>query len=379
MARRHDRLETIEGIWRRLETEGVATAFQQFDWVRVLEEQLARPKGSRPFVVEVCDTRSGETRMLLPFILRKEATHSVIEYMGLNVCDISAPLIAPGYRFSQQSGAALWAAVSAVFPKADLVHIDLIAPRIGGSINPLATLPGIHKIPLRSFDVAIDGDPDTIVDRLINGRMRRTLKRSERRMTEHGDVRFLAARSREHLDTLMPVMIAQRLERFRGLGRFDLLADPHVQSLYEQAAIASLGGRGPVRVFGLSVADEWIATAYGLVHAGTFHLTIITMAGGPWEACSPGMAIIARIIRWARQEGLTTMDFSLGEMDYKTGFGGQPHDLYALSCPLTLRGRIAVAMRHVSVRLKEKVKAYPRLFRYLRSFVRLYKRNKPRS
>ena len=373
-ARRHDTLESLEPIWRLLETRGVATAFQQFDWVRTLEERLARPKGISPFVVEVSDARSGETRMLLPFVLKKQATHSVIEYMGLNVCDISAPLIAPDYRFPQQSGAALWAAVSAVFPKADLVHIDLIAPTIGGSVNPLATLPGIRKISLQSFDVAIDGDPDTIVDRLASGRMQRTLKKSERRMSERGDVRFLAARTREHLDTLMPVMIAQRRERFRALGRFDLLADPHVRSFYEQAAIASLGGRGPVRVFGLSVAGEWIATAYGLVHAGTFHLTIITMAGGSWEACSPGMAIIARFIRWARQEGMTTIGFSLGEMDYKTGFGGQAHDLYALSCPLTPRGRLAIALRRAVLRMKERAKAHPKLFSCLRSAARSIRR-----
>lgn len=370
-ARRHDTLETLEPIWRVLETEGLATAFQQFDWVRTIEEHLARPRGIRPFVVEVSDARSGEMRMLLPFTLTRTATHSVIEYMGLNVCDISAPLIAPGYSFPEKSGEALWAAISAVLPQADLVHIDLIAPRIHGRVNPLATLPGLHKGPLQSFDVAIEGDPETIVDRLVSGRMRRTLKKSSKRMTERGDVRFLIARTGEDLDTLLPVMIAQRLERFRALGRFDLLADPHVQAFYEQAAIASLDGRGPVRVFGLSVAGEWIATAYGLVHAGTFHLTIVTMAGGDWEACSPGMAIIARFIRWARKEGLTTMDFSLGEMDYKTGFGGQAHDLYALSCPLTLRGRIVVAARRATVWMRERAKAHPGLYNHLRSAARL--------
>ena len=377
IARRHDTLATLEPVWRHLETAGTATAFQRFDWIGSIESHLARPNGIKAFVVEVSDATSGETLMLLPFVLKTKATHSVIEFMGLNVCDISAPLLAPGYDFPERSGEALWRAIGAVLPKADLVHIDLIDARIGGRVNPLATLPGVARIPLQSFDVAIDGDPDTIVNRLVSGRMHRTLKKSTRRMEERGEVGFLVARTMEHLDTLLPVMIAQRLERFRALDRFDLMADPHVQAFYREAAAASLDGRGPVRVFGLSVDGEWIATAYGLVHAGTFHLTIITMAGGSWEACSPGMATIARFIRWARQEGLTTMDFSVGEMDYKTGFGGQARDLYALSRPLTARGHIAAATQAGAVRLKERVKAHPRLFSRLRAAVRLFRRRNP--
>jgi len=375
-ARRHDTLETLEPIWRMLETKGLATAFQQFDWVRTMKEDLIRQTGAQPFVVEVNDAQSGEIRMLLPFILIRKATHSIIEYMGLGVCDISAPLLAPNYSYPEEAGEALWTAIAAAFPKADLVHIDQIATRIHGHINPLAALPAIRPIPLQSFDVVIDGDPETIVDRLANNQTRRILKTSARRMAERGDVRFLTATTKADLDELLPVMIAQRLERFRGLGRFDLLADPHVQSFYKNAAIASLDGRGPVRVFGLSVGGEWIATVYGLVHAGTFHLTIITMASGDWQACSPGMATIAQFIRWSRQAGLTMIDFSVGEMAYKTGFGAHAHDLYAVLQPLTIRGRLVVAIRDTGIRLRKKMKAHPTLFRYLQSAMQFYRRKR---
>lgn len=376
LARRHDTLEALEPVWRRLETEGQATAFQQFDWVRAMEEYLARPRDIRPFVVEVSDAHSGETRMLLPFILERKTTHSVIKFMGLNVCDISAPVMASGYTFPEQTGTALWKAVRAVLPKADFVHIDLIDRHINGQVNPLATLPGIHKIPLQSFDVNIAGDPETIVNRIANTRIRRTLRRSSQRMGERGAVGFLVARTRQHLDMLMPIMIEQRLERFRALDRFDLLADPHVQSFYRYAAVTSLDGRGPVRVFGLSVGDEWVATAYCLVHADTCHLLIITMAGGNWETCSPGMATIARFIRWARQQGVSTMDFSLGEMDYKTGFGGRARDLYALHYPITSKGLIIIEIQKAFARIVEKVRSYPVIFGRIRYIVQLFRRMK---
>ncbi len=129
IARRHDTLATLEPVWRHLETAGTATAFQRFDWIGSIESHLARPNGIKAFVVEVSDATSGETLMLLPFVLKTKATHSVIEFMGLNVCDISAPLLAPGYDFPERSGEALWRAIGAVLPKADLVHIDLIDAR----------------------------------------------------------------------------------------------------------------------------------------------------------------------------------------------------------------------------------------------------------
>jgi hypothetical protein len=66
-------------------------------------------------------------------------------------------------------------------------------------------------------------------------------------------------------------------------------------------------------------------------------------------------------------------------MDYKIGFGGQARDLCALSCPLTVRGRIVLTTQNACARMKERVQAHPRLFSLLRSFVRACKRIKPHS
>ncbi|MGF9694636.1 GNAT family N-acetyltransferase [Rhizobium sp. 0TCS1.26] len=357
-----------------MQASGRATAFQHYDWMKAIADHLAQPACAEVLVIEICDRSTGEPLMLLPLCRIRRRSWQAIEFLSLGVSDLSAPVLAAGLSIAPEDGQALWQAICDVLPKADFVIIDQIPASIGGIPNPLALLPQVSASPMTSYDTPIDGDPETIVARLANSQTRRILKTSDRRMSEQGEVGFRHASTPDELDELMHVMFEQRAERFRELGRYDLLALPAVRDFYRNAAGTSLGGRGPAHVFGLSVDGEWIATAYGLVHGSVFHLTVITMAGGQWSACSPGMATIARFIRWSRQNGISTMDFSVGEAPYKPGFGGQPRQLFSLSRPMTAKGRLIVASRRIASRTKQEIKARPALFRRLRSMMQIGRR-----
>ncbi|PYB69798.1 GNAT family N-acetyltransferase [Rhizobium wuzhouense] len=369
-ARRHDDLTALEHHWRQLETTGTLSAFQRFDWLKAIDAHLVRPRGDHAFVIEVNDKVSGDGLMLLPLVLKKGRIHNRIEFLGSEVSDISAAILSPGYEMPGEAGALLWQAIATALPTADLVQIGQITQTVQGRPNPLASLPGLTLSPKKSFDVAMEGDPETVVDRLVNNQTRRILKTSARRMAERGVVRFLAATTQDDVNTLLRVMVEQRFARFRELGRFDHLTEPGVEECYRTAALASLDGRGPAQVFGLAVDDIWIATTYTLIHGNTIHLTIVTMAGGEWQPCSPGMAILARYMRWAREKGLTVMDFSVGDMAYKSGFGGQARDLYSLSVPLTGKGSAIHFSEGLVSGLKQQVKSNPALSAYARTALR---------
>jgi CelD/BcsL family acetyltransferase involved in cellulose biosynthesis len=357
-----------------MQSSGRATAFQHYDWMKAIADHLAQPAGAEVLVIEIGDRSTSEPIMLLPLCRIRRRGWQAIEFLSLGVSDLSAPVVADSVSIAPEDGPALWQAICGVLPKADFVIIDQIPASIGGIPNPLALLPRASASTMTSYDTPIDGDPETIVARLANSQTRRILKTSDRRMGEQGEIGFRHASTQAELDELMVVMFEQRAERFRELGRYDLLALPAVRDFYRNAAASSLGGKGPAHVFGLSVDGEWIATAYGLVHGSTFHLTVITMAGGLWSACSPGMATIARFIRWSRERELSTMDFSIGEAPYKPGFGGQPRQLLSLSRPMTAKGRLIVASRRMASRTKEEIRARPALFRRLRSLVQIGRR-----
>ncbi|MGF9567088.1 GNAT family N-acetyltransferase [Neorhizobium sp. JUb45] len=373
-ARRYDDFAEVEQLWRHMEDRGWVSLFQQYDWAEQVRANLATGSDTLPFVVEITDPRVEAPVMLLPFVLRKKSGYSVVEYFGLGVCDITAPLLAPDYVFPADVGPALWEAILSVLPKADFIRLDQIISKVGEAANPLLSLPDVHVSISPSFEAPIDGAFETVVDRIVNNQTRRILKTSSRRIAEIGEARFVAATTKAELDVLIPAMISQRLQRFQEMGRVDLLTRPDVQAFYRSAAVAGLEGKGPARVFGLFVGDECIATTYGLVDGRSFCLTIMTMAGGPWQACSPGMAIIARVIQWSRQQDLKVIDFSVGELSYKTGFGGQRQERYALWQGLTVKGRSAIVILHALSATKRTLKNNPALFNRLRSCVQFVRR-----
>lgn len=377
IARRHDDREAIESMWRAYEAQGGVSAFQRLTWLRAAAESFASGPGLRPFFVEVIDVSTGKTVMLLPLVRRETFLHVVIEFLGWQVSDISAPIMAPLYTFPTGVGKDLWDAIVTVLPSADLIQINHITTTVHGRLNPLCSLPYVELSPTKSFEVEMNGDAETIVNRLANNQTRRILKTSARRLAERGNVRLVAAATREEVEVLHTVMVHQRRERFNELGRVDHLALPGVSDFYKNAALSSLGA-GPAQMFGLSVDGEWIATTYTLIQSDTIHLTIVTMAGGAWQPCSPGMTILARYMQWARARGLTVMDFSIGDTAYKTGFGGIPKDRFTLLAPLTAKGKAIVWRKKLVASAKEKVKSQATLSRYARAMLRFYRagRNK---
>jgi CelD/BcsL family acetyltransferase involved in cellulose biosynthesis len=365
---RHDHIKMIAEKWQHFQAQGgSATAFQHLGWMNAIDAYLCPPANARSFVVEITEVATDRTLMFVPFVLIERSGYSAIEYLSMGVCDVSMPILDPGYNFPEEVGDLLWKAILPVLPKADLIRVDQIPRFMRGTTNPLACVPGVRQIEMKSFAVTIDGAPASVVERIASRQIRRILKTSKRRLEEYGQVEFFVGATKAELDTLLAVMVAQRLERFRQLGRFDPLSTPNVREFYKAAASAGLTGQSPVRVFGLSVNSELVATVYGLVSADTFHLVIVSMADGKWHSCSPGTAVIAHVMRWARQQGVTTMDFSVGNLAYKEGFGSEPETLYALILPLTTKGKFIAAFQRLTVETTRRLRSNERLWAMIKS------------
>lgn len=372
---RHDDLNAVIALWADLERSGFVTPFQSLQWMKTLLECL----GGRPnvdfFVVEVRDCRSHDPLMLLPMCLVRRRGYRVVEFASFEVCDISMPILSSNDPLVDAGDAeCLWQAIVSVLPPADCVAISQIPKQYRGRINPLACLPGAMPASVSRYEASIEGKPANPVDSLANSQTRRILKTSNRRLSERGTVRFFVAETSEDLGRLFPVMLAQRRERFMELGRHDLLARPDIQTFYDSAVRSGLSKEGPARMWALFVDDEPIATCLGLVYEQTFTLLIITMAGGSWAPCSPGIALLSRIIQWSADQGLKRIDFSVSDASYKTGLGGRPEELLQLNLPLTMVGMTVVALVRSRDNLKVRLRAHPFLFMAARKTVQSARR-----
>jgi len=371
-ARLHTSLEAVRPLWLRFQMDGVCTAHQHFAWVQGIVARLM-PAGAEPLIVEVNDAVTGAPLMLVPLMLRSAFQHRVIEWLSCGVCDYSAPLLADAGAWTAQSAQAAWAAVRSVLPSADRFHITGIPQQIGGVANPLALLTTTRDSVQTTFGLAIDGDPETVLKRLCRPSFAKEFGKDWRRLERLGDVELVQAGSPDQVEEIFGELVRMRLSRFRELGRFDLLTQEVVVDFYRDAAIQGLSD-GSVRLFGLRVGGSLIAVQYLLVHQGTVHALLIAMDQSVVPNVSPGMAIIGRLMSWAREQDFGYFDLSVGNQSYKEHMGAVKSVLSELCYGITVKGVAASGAIKYRGQGVAFVRDNPRLFKVSQDFMQRWRR-----
>nr|WP_250889088.1 GNAT family N-acetyltransferase [Mesorhizobium sp. dw_380] len=367
-ARLHTSLETVRPLWLRLQADGVCTGHQHYAWAEGIVGQLM-PDGAEPLIVEVNDAATGEPRMLVPLMRRPAFGHRVIEWLSCGVCDYSAPLLADARPWTAQSAQTAWAAVRSVLPPADRFHITGIPRQISGVANPLALLAATRDSKYTSFGIAIDGDPDTVLKRLCRPSFVKEFNKDWRRLERLGDVELVEAGTPAEVERIFGELVRMRLSRFRELGRFDLLAQERVVNFYRNAAVQGLSD-GSVRLFGLRVGEALIAVQYLLAHQDTVHALLIAIDQGAVPNVSPGLAIMGRLMGWARAQGFDYFDLSVGNQGYKGNMGATSSVLVELCQGFTMRGGVASAGIEFRDRIEAFVRSNPRLLNAVQGLTR---------
>ena len=366
-ARLHRNLADLSAVWTRLETEGCSTVYQRLDWLACVCEHLAGPARVTPLFVEVFDAATDETVLLLPLAATRRFGVAVVGWLDLGVCDYAAPLMAPGAVLSAEEAEQAWTAVLASLPGTDLVDLRQIPLEVAGVANPLASLRHCRPMGMQAFGLALEGDPKTLMRRLMGGKAHRDLVRRQSRMAERGPMSMVEAATEAEVATLFATMLDQRRRRFQKLGRFDLLSRPEVQAFYRDAALRSLRAGGPARLFGIRVGDQWVATAYMLVHAGAVHGIILSIGGEEWNHCAPGMIMAARVMEWSLQQGHVYFDMTVGNLPYKSDLGAQARMLHRHIEALTVLGGIGLRAITATSIVVAWVQRRPKLFRLIRT------------
>ncbi|HJE23676.1 MAG TPA: GNAT family N-acetyltransferase [Methylorubrum populi] len=375
-ARLHSEPASLAPLWRRLQREGACTAYQRFEWIDSLVRVLAGEHGAQPLLIEV--RRAGRPVMILPLVFVRRQGHRVIEALDLGACEYAAPVLAPEIDPSPREAERIWQAVRAVLPAADLIRLSRMPAHVQGVTNPLAQLAGTQRIDLTASGFVLEGDPRTLLKRVCTPSFHKDLTRRSRRFDSLPGAGFVATTDAAEMAELFDVMIAQRRARFHELGRHEPLDRPGFIAFYRDAALGAPGG--PVWMFGLRAEGEWLAASYGLVQGGSFHGVLLTMAGDKWRSLAPGLLIAARIMVWAREQGLDYFDFTIGRQAYKRGFNPVDQTLFERAEPVTLRGRIALGLIRANASAKLRLERHPALFERARAGVRLLRRLRaPRS
>ncbi|TGQ64090.1 GNAT family N-acetyltransferase [Mesorhizobium sp. M00.F.Ca.ET.186.01.1.1] len=373
-ARLHTSFDSVRLLWRRLEETGLCTGHQGLAWVEGIAKRLM-PKGADLLVVEVNDTVTGAPVMLLPLMRRRALGHTVIEWLSCGVCDYSAPLLADARPWTRQSADAAWAAVRSVLPPADRIHVAGIPQQIHGVANPLALLSVARDSIQIASGLVMDGEPETLIKRICKAHFTKNFKKHCRRFEQLGGLTLVEAETPDMVKMQFDTLLDLRLNRFRELGRFDLLTQAPIVEFYRNAALQGLSD-GSVRLFGLRVGQAYLAAIYVLIMKGTLHALLLGIDQDAVANASPGLTTIGKLMMWGRTQGLGYFDLSVGSQGYKQHIGASSTVLAELCESMTLRGRGAAA--YISLRGKTElfVRSKPGLFKAVQSVLRRFRRLK---
>jgi CelD/BcsL family acetyltransferase involved in cellulose biosynthesis len=300
-----------------------------------------------------------------------------LSIVDFGVCDYLAPVILPGVNLQPESASEFWPVIRAALPKADLMKISKMPALIAGTPNPLVKLSTARVMRSRRYGLSISPPADDLIKRVTRHSTYRDLAKFRRRLAKKGKVAFVVPTTTAEVESLITVMFTQRRERFRKMGRVNLMERPEIERFYRSAALSGLMG-GPARVFGLSVDGEYIATGYGLLNGTTFALVSQTMAEGEWRNCSPGILVSASIMEWAVAAGITYFDFTTGFQRYKVDLGAQEDVLFEFSDAFTFKGAVFVAMSRALGQLTSALHRQSRLYALLRSARSAWRRARAR-
>ncbi|WP_244482960.1 GNAT family N-acetyltransferase [Mesorhizobium sp. Root102] len=373
-ARLHTSFETVKPLWLQHQADGVCTAHQHYAWVEGIAARLM-PKSADLLVIEVSDAATGAPAMLLPLMRRRARGHHVIEWLSCRVCDYSVPLLADARAWTRQSADAVWAAVRAVLPPADRIHIAGIPQQIHGVANPLALLSVVRDSIQITSGLVLHGEPETLIKRICKPSFAKTFHKQCRAFERRVGLALVEADTPALTEELFDTLLELRLRRFRELGRFDLLTQAPVVDFYRHAALQGLSD-GSVRLFGLRAGEAWLASIYVLTRKGTLHTLLLGIDQNAVANVSPGLTTMGKLMMWARGHGFDYFDLSVGSQGYKEHIGAASSVLAEICEPITLRGRAANAAILLSSGTERYVRSNPRLLKTVRSLMSRLRRLK---
>ena len=160
----------------------------------------------------------------------------------------------------------------------------------------------------------------------LSGKQRHELGRKMRRLErELSGTATASYASWSELSAWLPAFFELHRGSHAGKARF---MDARMERFF-RAAIEGLAERGMARLWMLEHQGRAIAAFICVEWPGAVGLYNSGFDTGR-AALSPGIVLLARIIRDAIERGLVRFDFLRGEESYKLGFGAHSEDLYRI-------------------------------------------------
>jgi CelD/BcsL family acetyltransferase involved in cellulose biosynthesis len=363
----HRELATVEHEWRRFEQFADCTVFQTFDWLSIWQKHIGQRHRVKPAIV-VGRFANGDIAFLLPFCIERHYGLRRLRWLGQDLCDYNAPLLACDFteRVEPDRFLTIWQVVEAQMQSDPLLRHDWIdfakmPEQVGSQINPFTYLKvtpnasGVHLAHLTD-----DWEKFYVAKRSSSTRRRDRTKRAH--MAKHGDIRFVTATDPDDARRTVETLMEQKSRSFARKGIPDLFARPGHREFFLDLA-TNPAARQLVHISRTEVGDVCAATNLALVTGDCYYHVLASYTDNELSTFGPGNLHLRDMMAYAIGRGLKRFDFTIGDEPYKLEWSDTDTQLYDFTAPVTWRGAPAALTSEVFRRTKRYIKQTPWLWR----------------
>jgi CelD/BcsL family acetyltransferase involved in cellulose biosynthesis len=359
----YENLSAIERDWRAFEPHADCTVFQSFDWLATWQRHIGARNGVLPAIVVARDGE-GTILFLLPLAVRPAGFARELTWLGSELCDYNAPLLAATFstRIDAKRFMALWENIARCLQDNPRLHYDSIIltkmpETVGAQQNPMRHLGGTINAS-GAYLTHLTGDWETFYTAKRSSATRRHDRSKRRRLAEFGEVKFVnPAGDSETLRTLDALM-AQKARWFAHMGVANLFARPGYAEFY-RALATDPATRHLVHVSRLDVGATAAAVNFGLTYRDCYYHMLASYDDGEVSRFGPGAAHLLDLLHLAIDREFRIFDFTIGDERYKRDWCDTELKLYDFIAPATWRGALVAMPMLAAQRLKRRIKQTP--------------------
>lgn len=362
----HDNLEAVESAWRGFQRHADCTAFQTYEWLSAWQRQIGARNDVIPCVVLARDA-SGAVLCILPLATRPAGFVRELTWLGTELCDYNAPLLAPDFsaRVDAAEFAALWRRALDLLQQQprlrfDMIRLEKMPEAIRGQPNPMLFLPATpHPSGCYATALAQSWEAFYAAKRSPSTRRRDRTKRN--RLAEFGEIKFETPATPAGALAALAALVEQKSAFFAQRGIPNLFARPGYLEFFRDLA-SSAQSAGLVHVSELKVGPQIVAANFGLTFGGRYYYVLSSYTDGELARLGPGAIHLHELMRYAIEHHFTMFDFTVGDERYKLDWcdGGRP--LYDHVSVTSWRGGLIAAPALAFKKIKRKIKQTPLLW-----------------
>jgi CelD/BcsL family acetyltransferase involved in cellulose biosynthesis len=364
----YTRFDDVEDEWRGFQHVVECTAFQSFEWLAAWQRHIGVRNGTVPIIV-VGRFADGRTAFIMPLALEPRRSVRRLCWLGQELCDYNAPLLARDFaqRVTSDRFLALWRELLARLQsdrelRYDWIEFEKMPQTVGVQSNPFVSLRVMPNA--NSAHITQLGDDWEAFYRARRSSATRRRDRTKRKhMSEFGEISFATVAEPNDLRQALDTLWEQKKRIFARKGIADIFARPGYRDFFADFA-ANPHSRHLAHVSRVQIGPDCVAANFAIVFGDCYYHVLSSYCDSELTRYGPGTLHLRELLAYAIGRGLRLFDFTIGDEQYKLEWSDLRLQLYDYSKGSTLRGRVVSVLSTVRRRTKRFIKQTPVLWHW---------------